>query len=139
MLRTFETEWYLNQNNWGSLPYRDSGEEGGEVHLWTESYSKRILQVEGVADVTGWTSFINNQRVYEARMQIRDTAGARFSETFNTNFLRNTMAGVTLAGFETKRFNDIVAELREDARNIFQDLVQPGKKLMFPITQLLED
>lgn len=39
------------------------------------------------------------------------------------------MAGVTLAGFETKRFNDIVAELREDARNIFQDLVQPGEEV----------
>lgn len=39
------------------------------------------------------------------------------------------MAGVTLAGFETKRFNDIVAELRENARNIFQDLVLPGEEV----------
>lgn len=39
------------------------------------------------------------------------------------------MAGVTLAGFETKRFNDIIAGLRENARTIFQDLVQPGEEV----------
>lgn len=39
------------------------------------------------------------------------------------------MAGVTLAGFETRRFNEIIAGQRENARTIFQDLVQPGEEV----------
>lgn len=39
------------------------------------------------------------------------------------------MAGVTLVGFETRRFNEIIAGQRENARTIFQDLVQPGEEV----------
>lgn len=39
------------------------------------------------------------------------------------------MAGVTLAGFETKRFNEIILGLRENAVTIFQDLVAPGEEV----------
>lgn len=85
MLRTFEGEWYLNQTT--GVPYLTEI-LGKKVDKSTVDriLQQKILQVEGVADVTGWTSSINSQRVYEARMQIRDTQGTRFSETFSTNF-----------------------------------------------------
>lgn len=39
------------------------------------------------------------------------------------------MAGVTNSGFVPKRFNEIIASLRENAKPIFQDLVRPGEEV----------
>lgn len=39
------------------------------------------------------------------------------------------MAGVTNAGFVPKRFNEIITSLQENAKPIFQDLVQPGEEV----------
>lgn len=39
------------------------------------------------------------------------------------------MAGVTNAGFEPKRFNEIIASLHANAKPIFQDLVKPGEEV----------
>lgn len=39
------------------------------------------------------------------------------------------MAGVTNAGFAPKRFNEIITSLQENAKPIFQDLVQPGEEV----------
>lgn len=85
MLRTFETEWYLNQTT--GVPYLTEI-LGRKVDNGTVDriLQQKILQVQGVSDITGWTSRINNRRVYECSMEIRDTRGDRFSETFTANF-----------------------------------------------------
>lgn len=85
MLRTFETEWYLNQTT--GVPYLTEI-LGKKVDSNTVDriLQQKILEVQGVSDITGWASSVDDNRVYKCRMEIRDVRGDRFSETFSPNF-----------------------------------------------------
>ena len=39
------------------------------------------------------------------------------------------MAGLSQSGFTTKRFNEIITDLKDNAQPIFQDLVKPGEEV----------
>ena len=80
MLRTFESEWYLNDVT--GVPYL-TRILGFKVEKSTVDriLQQKILQEPGVADILEFTSSLNGSRVYEASMKIRTTGGDTFIET----------------------------------------------------------
>ena len=80
MLRTFESEWYLNDVT--GVPYL-TRILGFKVEKSTVDriLQQKILQEPGVADILEFTSSLNGSRVYEASMKIRTTGGDTFTET----------------------------------------------------------
>ena len=80
MLRTFESEWYLNDVT--GVPYL-TRILGFKVKKSTVDriLQQKILQEPGVADILEFTSSLSGNRVYEASMKIRTTGGDTFIET----------------------------------------------------------
>ena len=80
MLRTFESEWYLNDVT--GVPYL-TRILGFKVEKSTVDriLQQKILQEPGVADILEFTSSLDGNRVYEASMKIRTTGGDTFTET----------------------------------------------------------
>ena len=80
MLRTFESEWYLNEVT--GVPYL-TRILGFKVEKSTVDriLQQKILQEPGVADILEFTSSLSGNRVYEASMKIRTTGGDTFTET----------------------------------------------------------
>lgn len=80
MLRTFESEWYLNEVT--GVPYL-TRILGFKVEKSTVDriLQQKILQEPGVADILEFTSSLDGNRVYEASMKIRTTGGDTFTET----------------------------------------------------------
>ena len=80
MLRTFESEWYLNDVT--GVPYL-TRILGFKVEKSTVDriLQQKILQEPGVADILEFTSSLSGNRVYEASMKIRTTGGDTFTET----------------------------------------------------------
>ena len=80
MLRTFESEWYLNDVT--GVPYL-TRILGFKVEKSTVDriLQQKILQEPGVADILEFTSSLSGNRVYEASMKIRTTGGDTFIET----------------------------------------------------------
>ena len=80
MLRTFESEWYLNEVT--GVPYL-TRILGFKVEKSTVDriLQQKILQEPGVADILEFTSSLGGNRVYEASMKIRTTGGDTFTET----------------------------------------------------------
>ena len=80
MLRTFESEWYLNDVT--GVPYL-TRILGFKVEKSTVDriLQQKILQEPGVADILEFTSSLGGNRVYEASMKIRTTGGDTFTET----------------------------------------------------------
>ena len=83
LLRTFETEWFLNETT--GIPYltRILGHRTDKVTV-DRIIQQKILQEPGVADILEYISTISSGRTYSARMRIRDTSGNIFSETITT-------------------------------------------------------
>lgn len=79
MLRTFETEWYLNETT--GVPYltRILGQRV-EKSTVDRIIQEKILAQSGVADILEFDSTLSGSRVYEARMRIRTTGGDSFTE-----------------------------------------------------------
>ena len=79
LLRTFETEWYLNTST--GIPYL-SRILGYKVDKATvdQILQQKILQESGVADILEFSSTLSRERVYEARMKIRTIGGGTFTE-----------------------------------------------------------
>ena len=80
MLRTFESEWYLNEVT--GVPYL-TRILGFKVEKSTVDriLQQKILQEPGVADILEFTSSLSGNRVYEASMKIRTIGGDTFTET----------------------------------------------------------
>lgn len=81
LLRTFESEWYLNETT--GIPYlqRILGKKVDKTTV-DRIIQERILSESGVADILEFSSSQNRDRTYEARMKIRVTNGDTFTETF---------------------------------------------------------
>ena len=79
MLRTFESEWYLNDVT--GVPYL-TRILGFKVEKSTVDriLQQKILQESGVADILEFSSTLSRERVYEARMKIRTIGGGTFTE-----------------------------------------------------------
>lgn len=79
MLRTFESEWYLNEST--GIPYL-TRILGYKVEKSTVDriIQQKILQEPGVADISEFNSTFNGTRIYEASMRIRTTGGDSFTE-----------------------------------------------------------
>lgn len=80
MLRTFESEWYLNDTT--GVPYL-TRILGYKVEKSTVDriLQQKILEQSGVADILEFNSTLSGNRVYEASMRIRTTGGDTFRET----------------------------------------------------------
>lgn len=80
MLRTFESEWYLNDST--GVPYL-TRILGYKIEKSTVDriLQQKILEQSGVADILEFNSTLNGNRVYEASMRIRTTGGDTFRET----------------------------------------------------------
>lgn len=80
MLRTFESEWYLNDST--GVPYL-TRILGYKIEKSTVDriLQQKILEQSGVADILEFNSTLNGRRVYEASMRIRTTGGDTFRET----------------------------------------------------------
>ena len=80
MLRTFESEWYLNDTT--GVPYL-TRILGYKVEKSTVDriLQQKILEQSGVADILEFNSTLSGSRVYEASMRIRTTGGDTFRET----------------------------------------------------------
>lgn len=80
MLRTFESEWYLNDST--GVPYL-TRILGYKVEKSTVDriLQQKILEQSGVADILEFNSTLSGKRVYEASMRIRTTGGDTFRET----------------------------------------------------------
>lgn len=80
MLRTFESEWYLNDST--GVPYltRILGYKI-EKSIVDRILQQKILEQSGVADILEFNSTLSGKRVYEASMRIRTTGGDTFRET----------------------------------------------------------
>lgn len=80
MLRTFESEWYLNDST--GVPYL-TRILGYKVEKSTVDriLQQKILEQSGVADILEFNSALSGKRVYEASMRIRTTGGDTFRET----------------------------------------------------------
>lgn len=83
LLRTFESEWFLNETT--GIPYltRILGHRTDKFSV-DRIIQQKILQEPGVADILEYISSISSGRLYTARMRIRDTSGNIFSETLIT-------------------------------------------------------
>lgn len=80
MLRTFESEWYLNDST--GVPYL-TRILGYKIEKSTVDriLQQKILEQSGVADILEFNSTLNGNRVYEASMRIRTIGGDTFRET----------------------------------------------------------
>lgn len=80
LLRTFESEWYLNDTT--GVPYltRILGQKV-EKSTVDRILQQKILEQSGVADILEFNSTLSGKRVYEASMKIRTTGGDSFRET----------------------------------------------------------
>lgn len=80
MLRTFESEWYLNDST--GVPYL-TRILGYKIEKSTVDriLQQKILEQFGVADILEFNSTLSGKRVYEASMRIRTTGGDTFRET----------------------------------------------------------
>lgn len=80
MLRTFESEWYLNDST--GVPYL-TRILGYKIEKSTVDriLQQKILEQSGVADILEFNSALSGKRVYEASMRIRTTGGDTFRET----------------------------------------------------------
>ena len=80
LLRTFESEWYLNGTT--GVPYltRILGQKV-EKSTVDRILQQKILEQSGVADILEFNSTLSGKRVYEASMRIRTTGGDSFRET----------------------------------------------------------
>lgn len=80
LLRTFESEWYLNDTT--GVPYltRILGQKV-EKSTVDRILQQKILEQSGVADILEFNSTLSGKRVYEASMRIRTTGGDSFRET----------------------------------------------------------
>ena len=80
MLRTFESEWYLNDST--GVPYL-TRILGYKIEKSTVNriLQQKILEQSGVAYILEFNSTLNGNRVYEASMRIRTTGGDTFRET----------------------------------------------------------
>lgn len=80
MLRTFESEWYLNDST--GVPYL-TRILGYKIEKSTVDriLQQKILEQSGVADILEFNSTLSGKRVYEASMRIRTTGGDTFRET----------------------------------------------------------
>ena len=80
MLRTFESEWYLNDST--GVPYL-TRILGYKIEKSTVDriLQQKILEQSGVADILEFNSTLDGSRVYEASMRIRTTGGDTFIET----------------------------------------------------------
>lgn len=79
LLRTFESEWYLNSTI--GVPYltRILGQRV-EKSTVDRILQENILRELGVADILEFSSSFREGRVYEASMKIRTTSGDNFTE-----------------------------------------------------------
>lgn len=82
LLRTFQSEWYLNTTT--GIPYLQEI-LGKKVSKGTidRIIQQKILQEEGVASIESYISTLGGNRVYSATMRIKTTQGTTFSETVN--------------------------------------------------------
>lgn len=80
LLRTFESEWYLNDTT--GVPYltRILGQKV-EKSTVDRILQQKILEQSGVADILEFNSTLSGKRVYEVSMRIRTTGGDSFRET----------------------------------------------------------
>lgn len=79
MLRTFQDEWYLNSVT--GVPYiplilGTKTDKSIVDHI----IQGKILKEEGVAEITSYSSFIDNKRGYNASFIVKTTSGETFSD-----------------------------------------------------------
>lgn len=86
MLRTFRTEWYLNDTT--GVPYiqRILGKKVDKATV-DRIIQECVLEVEGVADITSFESRIDSDRVYTVEVTIRDTTGGDFNSSLDINLI----------------------------------------------------
>lgn len=82
LLRTFETEWYLNTTT--GIPYLQQilGKKISKTAV-DRIIQQKVLAEEGVASIERYTSTLGGARVYEASMTIRTTQGTTFVNSVN--------------------------------------------------------
>lgn len=80
LLRTFETEWWLNTTT--GIPYLQQI-LGKKVNKTTVDriIQQKVLAEEGVSSIERYTSTLGGDRVYSANMVIRTTQGTTFTAT----------------------------------------------------------
>ena len=80
LLRTFETEWWLNTTT--GIPYLQQI-LGKKVNKTTVDriIQQKVLAEEGVSSIERYTSTLGGDRVYSASMVIRTTQGTTFTAT----------------------------------------------------------
>lgn len=85
LLRTFESEWYLNTTT--GIPYLQEI-LGKKVNKGTidRIIQQKILQEEGVASVESYISTLGGDRVYSATMRIKTTQGTAFTDTVSVDY-----------------------------------------------------
>lgn len=82
MLRTFQTEWYLNTDV--GVPYlqRILGKKI-EKRIVDNILQQKILAENGVVSIYDFESSISDMRVYEVSMRIKVSTGEVITETFS--------------------------------------------------------
>lgn len=77
LLRTFESEWFLNDTT--GVPYTQEilGKKVTKSAV-DRIIQQKVLQEEGVASITKFSSTLDGKRVYEAAMTIKTTQGTSF-------------------------------------------------------------
>lgn len=85
LLRTFESEWYLNTTT--GIPYLQEI-LGKKVSKGTidRIIQQKILQEEGVASIESYISTLGGDRVYSATMRIKTTQGTAFTDTVSVDY-----------------------------------------------------
>lgn len=80
LLRTFETEWWLNTTT--GIPYlqRILGKKANKTTV-DRIIQQKVLAEEGVSSIERYTSTLGGDRVYSANMVIRTTQGTTFTAT----------------------------------------------------------
>lgn len=80
MLRTFEGEWYLDEECGPPYFQRILGHKI-EKKTVDRILQEKILGVDGVADILSFVSTLNRDREYSASVRIRDISSQIFTET----------------------------------------------------------
>lgn len=73
MLRTFESEWFLNVNT--GVPYHKILGTKMQREQIDRVMQAKILAERGVAEILQYTSIMQGNRVYEASFRVRATTG----------------------------------------------------------------
>lgn len=82
LLRTFQSEWYLNTTT--GIPYiQEILGKKVKKGVVDRIIQEKILQEDGVASIEAYTSSLGGDRVYSATMRIKTTQGTTFSDTVN--------------------------------------------------------